>query len=64
MACSSSYLLLTFGEIEGGTITSYAYVLPGRGILKIIMQKLDGLIIIQAITQMHMTTEVRCQSIL
>lgn len=35
--------------------------LSDKDILKIIMQKLDGLIIIQAITRARMITEVRCQ---
>lgn len=39
--------------------TALTGLLLGRGILKIIMQKLDGLIIIQAITQMHMTMEIQ-----
>lgn len=37
------------------------HFLSDKGILKIIMQKLDGLIIIQAITRAHMIMEVSCQ---
>lgn len=51
--------ILSLNVLAPEPVTALTGLLLGRGILKITIQKVDGVIIIQAITQTHMTMEIQ-----
>lgn len=51
--------ILSLNVLVPELVTALTGLLLGKGILKIITQKVDGVIIIQAITQTHMIMEIQ-----
>lgn len=62
ISCGIEFFLLTLEDIRwNNNFFIFVCFLSGKGIQKIIMEKVDGVITIQAITQTPMIMEVRCQ---